>query len=354
MQLLQNKGYEVYAAASPEEGRKEEVGAIGVRCWDIPFARSPYSLKNLRAFRELSRLFAAYRFDLIHVHTPVAAFLGRYLAKAKGQGPVLYTAHGFHFYRGAPLKNWLLYYPLERLAAHLTDGLIVINDEDYQAALKMGFKPGENLFYVPGVGVDLEKYTRPPGSGALRKEVGISQEEIVVTCIAEFSPVKNHVFLLKAWGKVASSMSGVHLWLVGEGKLKERLEHKVRSGGIPRVYFLGFRQDIPKVLQDTDIFVLVSCREGLPRAVMEAMAAGKPVVASNVRGNRDLVEHGKTGFLVELGDVEGLAGYLKMLARDESLRLSLGAAGREKIKDYSLEKVLTEMEAIYSRYLSLK
>jgi len=111
---------------------------------------------------------------------------------------VLYTPHGFHFYRGAPLKNWLLYYPLERLAAPLTDGLIVINHEDYQTALKMGFKPGENLFYVPGVGVELEKYTAYPGSGALRKEVGISREEIVITCIAEFSPVKNHAFLLKA------------------------------------------------------------------------------------------------------------------------------------------------------------
>ena len=124
--------------------------------------------------------------------------------------------------------------------------------------------------------------------------------------------------------------------------------------GIPRVYFLGFRQDIPKVLQDTDIFVLVSCREGLPRAVMEAMAAGKPVVASNVRGNRDLVEHGKTGFLVELGDVEGLARYLKMLALDERLRLSFGATGREKIKNYSLNKVLAEIDSIYSRYFSLK
>lgn len=354
MQLLQNKGYEVHAAASPDEGRKEEVEAIGVKCWDIPFARSPYSLKNWRALKELSCLFEVYRFALIHAHTPVAAFLGRYLAKAKGQGPVLYTAHGFHFYRGAPIKNWLLYYPLERLAAPLTDGLIVINDEDYQAARRMGFKAGDNLFYVPGVGVELEKYTAYPGSGALRKEVGISRQEIVVTCIAEFSPVKNHVFLLKAWEKVASSIRGVHLWLVGEGKLKNRLEHKMQTLGIPRVYFLGFRQDIPKVLQDTDIFVLVSCREGLPRAVMEAMAAGKPVVASNVRGNRDLVEHGRTGFLVELGDVEGLAGYLEMLARDESLRLSLGAAGREKIKNYSLDKVLAEMDAIYSRYLSLK
>lgn len=353
MQLLQGKGYEVHAAASPDEGRKEEVEAIGVRCWDIPFSRSPHSLKNWRALRELGRLLEAYRFDLIHVHTPVAAFLGRYLAKAKGQGPVLYTAHGFHFYRGAPVKHWLLCYPLERLAARWTDGLIVINNEDYQAAQRMGLKPGENLFYVPGVGVDLAEYTRYLGPGALREELGISREEIVITCIAEFSPVKNHAFLLDAWEKVASSTSGVHLWLAGEGKLKERLEKEVRTLGVPRVYFLGFRQDIPKVLQDTDIFVLVSRREGLPKSIMEAMAAGKPVVASNVRGNRDLVEHGRTGFLVELGDVEGLARCLKLLARDENLRLALGNAGREKIKDYSLDKVLSEMEVIYSRYLSL-
>ncbi len=352
MQLLQNKGYEVHAAASPDEGRKEEVEAIGVRCWEISFSRSPYSHKNWRSFRELGRLFETHRFDLIHVHTPVAGFLGRYLARATGQGPVLYTAHGFHFYRGAPLRNWLLYYPAERMAARWTDGLIVMNREDYENALKMGFRPGDNLFYVHGVGVDVEKFAGGTGGINIREKLGLSKKDVVVTCVAEFSAVKNHAFLLEAWSRFIARAKNAFLWLAGDGSLRPYYERLVLEKGIERVYFLNYCRDIPQLLRETDIFVLVSKREGLPRSLMEAMAAGKPVVASNVRGNRDLVEHGKTGFLVELGDVNGLVDYLEMLARDENLRQSLGNAGRVKIEDYSLDKVLDEMEAIYSRYLA--
>ncbi|GAF26381.1 glycosyltransferase [Moorella thermoacetica Y72] len=351
MQLLQGKGYEVHAAASPDQGRKEEVEAIGVRCWDIPFSRSPYSLKNWRAFKELYRLFKSCRFDLIHVHTPVASFLGRYLARATGQGPVLYTAHGFHFFHGAPLRNWLLYYPAERLAARWTDGLIVMNREDYDSAIKMGFRPGENLFYVHGVGVDVDKFNSIVSSRSLRDKLGLKADDIVITCIAELIPRKNHLFLLKAWSRLTKKICSAHLLLVGDGVLRQALECWVNGKSVSRVHFLGFRRDIPQLVQEANIVVLVSRHEGLPRSLMEAMAAGKPVVASSVRGNRDLVDHGRTGFLVELGDVEGLAGYLELLARDENLRLALGRAGREKIGDYSLDKVLAEMDAVYSRYL---
>ena len=132
MRLLQHRGYEVHAVASPAEGRKDEVEAIGVRCWDIPFVRSPVSLKNLTAYRKLKSLLRRERFDLIHVHTPMGAWLGRLAAKRTGQGPVLYTAHGFHFYKGAPWPYWLFYYPAERVAARWTDILIVMNSEDYE------------------------------------------------------------------------------------------------------------------------------------------------------------------------------------------------------------------------------
>ncbi|MBC7324291.1 MAG: glycosyltransferase, partial [Moorella sp. (in: Bacteria)] len=142
-----------------------------------------------------------------------------------------------------------------------------------------------------------------------------------------------------------------HLLLVGTGELKNYLEEKVKREHIPLVHFLGFRRDVPEILRESDIVTLTSKHEGLPRCVMEAMAAGKPVVATNVRGNRDLVEDGRTGFLVELGDVPGLVVALERLARNPELRASMGAAGREKIRDYSLDRVLTEMAAIYGRYL---
>ncbi len=351
MRMLQGWGYEVHAAASSAEGHKEEVDAAGVVCWEIPFARSPYSQGNLEACRQLKALLREHRFDLIHVHTPVAAFLGRYLAKKTGQGPVLYTAHGFHFYKGAPWKNWVVYYTAERLAARWADGLIVMNGEDYENARRMGFEPDKNLFYVHGVGVDLSSFEAPPAAGGIRREFGLAESDVVVTCVAEMNPNKNHDFLLEGWKGVAGGHPHCHLLLVGTGELKSHLEEKVKREQIPRVHFLGFRRDVPEILRDSDIVTLTSKREGLPRCVMEAMAAGKPVVATDVRGNRDLVDDGHTGFLVRLGDVCGLAAALERLICDPELRASMGAAGRERIRDYSLERVLGEMSGVYSRYL---
>lgn len=351
IKLLQSWGYEVHAAASPAEGRKEEVERAGVICWDIPFARSATSPQNLRAYWKLRSLLKENHYALIHVHTPAAAWLGRLAAKHTGQGPVLYTVHGFHFYRGAPWHYWLFYYPAERLAARWTDGLIVINSEDYEQAQTMGFKPKQNLFLVHGVGVELERFAPAEERSSIRKELGLDDQDIVVACVAEFTPTKNHAFLLTAWRRVAGEEPRAHLLLIGDGQLKKTIERKIGVKRTPHVHFLGFRKDVPKVLQATDIFTLPSRREGLPRSVMEAMAAGKPVVATDVRGNRDLVDHGVTGLLVKLGDVEGLAGALLKLIRDPSLREKMGEASREKIRAYSLDRVIQEMAEIYARYL---
>ncbi|MGB9825611.1 MAG: glycosyltransferase [Desulfofundulus sp.] len=192
MRLLQDRGYEVHAAACPADGHKEEVEAAGVTCWDIPFARSPYGLGNINACRKLGRLLRKCRYHLIHVHTPVASFIGRFLAKATGQRPVLYTAHGFHFYRGAPIKDWLLYYTAERLAARWTDGFIVMNGKDYENAQKMGFVPAKNLFLVHGVGVDLRRYNiRDFDHLAFKARFWLGSNDVVVTCVAELNHNKN-------------------------------------------------------------------------------------------------------------------------------------------------------------------
>jgi glycosyltransferase involved in cell wall biosynthesis len=350
MKMLQEWGYDVHAAASAAEGRKEEVAALGVTCWEVPFARSPYSPANIRAFWRLRALMKEQRFGLIHVHTPVAAFMGRYLCRTISRGPVLYTVHGFHFYRGAPLINWLVYYAAERIAAPWTDGLIVMNGEDLASARKLGFVEGENLFCVHGVGVDLALYAGGEGE-AVRAEFGLEAGEVMVSCVAELTASKDHQFLLRAWQKLRERCSSARLFLVGSGKLGSALQKKVAMEKIPGVHFLGHRRDVPLILQETDIFVLVSEREGLPKSVMEAMAAGKPVVASNVRGNRDLVEHEKTGLLVERGDIGGLAAALERLIAGPELRDKMGRAGAARIKGYGLEKVLEEMSVIYRRYL---
>lgn len=352
IKLLQQYGCEVHAAASSAEGGMADVQETGAICWDIPFGRSPYSPANAKACLLLRRLLSRTHYDLIHVHTPVASFLGRLLARVTHQGKTLYTAHGFHFYHGAPLRNWLVYYTAERLAARWTDGLIVMNSEDAEAAQRMGFTLGENLFHVHGVGVDLDRYAPSSVRGSLiRTELGIDPSDTVVTCVAELNLNKNQSFLLDAWQRFSQRVGNAHLLLVGRGE-EGVLRAKIGRERISRVHLLGHRQDVADILQATDIAVLVSRREGLPRCVMEAMAAGKPVVASNVRGNRDLVDSGRTGLLVALGDVLGLASALETLASDAELRTTMGAMGRAKIQDYSLERALDEVASVYDRYLA--
>jgi len=355
MEMLQEMGYEVHAAACSSSGRREEVEKIGVTCWEIPFARSPYSPANLQAFFRLRDLLKEHHFDLIHVHTPVAAFLGRYLAKKTNQGSVLYTAHGFHFYEGAPLRNWLLYYSAEKLAVKWTDGLIVMNQEDFEAAQKrLGFRDGENLFLVHGVGVSVSDYSSAGQvleRSFIRDELDLDSDDVIVACIGELLPRKNQSFLLTAWEKIAEKRLNAHLLIVGDGQDRQKLEQIVREHSLANVHFLGFRRDVATILKDIDLLVHVSKHEGLPRVIMEAMAASKPIVATDVRGNRDLVEHGRNGFLVPPGDVDKLESALLRLIDNEELRESFGLKSFEKIKDYSLDNVLLEMKEIYSRFL---
>lgn len=350
LRYFQDKGYEVHVATRLGE-RRYELEREGIVCHNVAFSRSPYSLATISALKRLIKIMRANNFSLVHTHTPMGAFLGRFAARLTNTTPVLYTAHGFHFYRGAPLKNWLIYYTAEQTAARWTDGLIVMNDEDFENARRLGFQPEKNLFYVHGVGVELSRYSPSPGAGSIRAELGLGRDEVIVTCVAELTPNKNHTFLLDAWQRLSPRRGSAHLLLVVTGENEVALQRKVEREQIPRVHFLGYRKDVPQILQETDTVTLVSKREGLPKSIMEAMAAGKPVVATNVRGNRDLVEHERTGLLVEPGDVAGLAGALERLVSDRRLRETMGAAGRKKIQDYSLEKVLEEMTAIYDRYL---
>lgn len=351
IKLLQNKGYEIHAAANPDHGRKEEIAEMGVICWDIPFSRSPYDRSNIQAVKELKRLFQTNRFDLIHVHTPVASLLVRYLAKKLDQGPVLYTAHGFHFYQGAPIQNRLVYYTAEKLAAKWTDGLIVINQEDFQNGKKLGFTEDESLFFVHGVGVSLKQYN-VNRSFNIREKLGIKNSDVVITFIAELNRNKNHMFLLKNWENILQHVSNVHCLIVGKGKNGEALRQYVEENNLGHIHFLGYRNDIPTILSESDIVTLLSFREGLPRCVMEAMASKKPLVVTKIRGSRDLVQHGVNGFVVDLDDDCALTDSFIKLIRDPILRQQMGQASFERIQPYRLENVLEEMENIYSRYLA--
>lgn len=230
--------------------------------------------------------------------------------------------------------------------------MVVINKEDYTYAQSLGFIHKKNLFFVPGVGVDLNGYKVKISLKKIREELVIPNGKLLVTCVAEFSKNKNHQLLLQAWQKLDKNVIGdIYLLLVGEGALEKHYRSLVDKENIPHVYFLGFREDVTDILNESDIIVLTSKREGLPRCIMEAMACGKPVIATDVRGSRDLLQHGKTGYLVSSNQVNELVHALERLIKDNNLRKRMGEAGRAAVQSYSIENILQEMELIYERYL---
>lgn len=351
MKYLQSKGYEVWAAGSVDALVREELNGLGFKCIDISFSRSPLNKGNLNACRKLKMLFQKEDFALVHVHTPVAALLTRIAFRHSKNGEVLYTAHGFHFYKGASLLNWLIYYPLERLAARWTDKLITINNEDYSRALKMGFSKG-SVRYVHGVGVepaDMELTVEAKQS--LKHSLGISDGAVVISYVAEINKNKNHLFLLKNWKQIKEKCPTAVLLLIGEGDMKVELVKLIANDQLKDIHLLGYRNDVNELLQITDIVGLLSHREGLPKSIMEAMAASIPCVVSDTRGLRDLISNDRSGYVVPHGDDTSLVESFVSLLNEKEKRRTMGAAAFREVEPYRLENVLQEYITIYDDVL---
>lgn len=347
LRMLQEQGFEVWAAAkTTRKESREQLEEDGLKCIEIPFSRNPFGISSIKAYRLMRKLFRENHFDLVHVHTPAAAFIARAAARGTGQGKIVYTAHGFHFYKGAPFKNWLIYYAAEKIARKWTDVLITINKEDFENGRKLGYEEKRSLFLTHGVGVDIERYQLPEEVRiATRKVLGIKEDCVVFICIGELNKNKNQKWLLEAWKEIKDGNR--MLLIVGDGKLRNQLEAFARDNNTESVMFLGYRDDIPELLTASDVLVSVSRREGLPKNVMEAMAAGKPVIGSNVRGTRDLVKHDENGILVDLGDSLQLTNALQILSKSKDLREACGLRARSLVVDYSVERVMEEIKGVY-------
>jgi len=353
MKLLQDKGYEVHVATKLGN-RKQEFDDIGVIKHDINFSRSPYSPRVLTSLLQMEKLLREVHFSLVHVHTPVAAFVTRLACQRTNTHPVLYTAHGFHFYKGAPLKNWLLYYNMEKLAARWTDGLITINKQDYEVAKKFRLRKNGRVFYVPGVGVNVDTTQRRAAAvdrSMRRRELGIDDKSTVIITVGELNANKNHTQVLRALSKLRKT--NFHYLIVGTGEDELKLKKMVKELSLQnKVSFLGFRKDIPELLTVSDVFILTSRREGLPKAILEAMAVGLPIIATNVRGNRDLVLNGKNGLLVSLDDVDQTATAIEQLMGSKDLRNAMGEKSKELVGQYDLQSIIPLMERIYNFFLA--
>jgi len=348
MRQLQAHGWDVHAYAKNGPGRAA-LEQQGVTCHDIAIERHPLRLGNRRALRELTESFRDECFDVVHVHTPVAAVLGRLAARRARVPKVLYTAHGFHFHRGAPWLNWLLFYPLERWLARYTDILITINRED--AGRARSFPVRGQVVCLPGVGLDLERY-RPADAEQRRRhirlELGLHEREFVILCIAELNAQKNHLQLLHAVEQLHAAGRPVQCLLAGTGEMEDVLHAHIHDRGLQQVvHLLGHRSDIPDLLAASDVCTLLSHREGLPRAVLEAMAAGRPVVATDVRGSRDLVIDNWTGKLVPIGDVTRTVEAFDELVRDRAMRQTMGERAARLAVLYDITRLLQQMTLLY-------
>lgn len=347
MKWFQEQGYEVHLCARNDTGGPVETVPCCNRYFDLPFERSPLNPGNRGVYKALKRIVDEGKYTLIHCNTPVGGMLGRLCARdARGRGTkVVYTAHGFHFFKGAPLKNWLLFYPAERFLSRYTDLLITINGEDYARA--RGFH-AKKAALVNGVGVDLSRFGAAPERDAVRDALGIARDAHVVINVGEHIPRKNHETVLRA----VSGLPGVHVLFCGVGEKQDELEALARELGMEsRAHFLGFRRDVPALLAASDVFFFPSLQEGLPVSQMEAMAAGLPCVVSNVRGNADLVGPDDGGTLRPPRDVAGFSEDIARLLGDPALRERMGERNRREIQKYGLTEVLEQMAALYLEQL---
>lgn len=313
----------------------------GCTVYSLDTSRSPLDRGNLRAIRQIRSLVAKEKYDIVHCHTPVAAVCTRLACrKARRHGTrVFYTAHGFHFYTGAPLKNWLIYYPVEWLCAHFTDVLITINKEDYERAKKK--MKAKRVEYVPGVGVDLTKFGQTvTDKAAKRRELGVPEEAVWLLNVGELSRRKNQELIIHA----IAEFENAFLTIVGKGDLLRHLEEVANEVGVSaRVRFLGYRTDISELCDACDVFVFPSLQEGLPVALMEAMASGLPVVCSRIRGNTDLIDE-NGGALFDPHDVSDCEAALGTVLHGERNRF--GEYNLARIRAFSLDRINAQMEEI--------
>lgn len=351
IKYLQSEGYSLWGSAMSDSGEdKKRLMDLGVRCVDIPFSRSPLSISNIQAYKELKKLLHQEQFSLVHVHTPVASLLTRVAFRNVEYGKIIYTAHGFHFFKGAPKLNWFIYFSAEKLAAKWTDYLITINEEDYTTAHKL--LPKNKICYVPGVGVELVQLDISPlDKNTLREELGLRQDSVTIAFIAELNNNKNHQFLLRNWSGLKEEYPNLELLLIGDGEKEKELREFVQTKNLEGVHFLGFRTDVGEILKVSDIATLLSYREGLPKSTMEAMVEGLPCVVTNTRGLRDLVKHDETGFIINHGDDQKLIEAFSALAKSKTKREKMGKQATQQIKPFLLENVLPKYKAIYKDIL---
>lgn len=354
MNLLREWDYDVEVAAR-DTGFKEGIEKEGFKFHNIPFSRNPLSFSNFKAFFLLLKLMKDNKYIMIHTHTPVASFLGRFAGRIAKVPRIVYTAHGFHFHEyGSRLKNFA-YFKLEKFAGKFTDVLITINRDDYEVAKKGNLAPNGKIVYIKGVGVDTEKIKPENIEGKRLESINgvLHCKNPLILTVGRLEREKNFDQFLYMLKIVKDSGKKFHGLVIGEGPLKDYLEKIINKLKLNEVVkFTGYFTRAFEIISQAEVYVFTSSREGLPVSVMEAMAVEKPVVAYNIRGVRDLVVDGETGFLIPYRNVQQLAEKVLYLMNNPEIARIMGRKGRERIeKEFSIEKIKVEMSKLYREIL---
>ena len=318
---------------------------MGCRIFGIPFSRSVLTSDNLLAYRKIRSLLQSEHYELVHTHTPNASAITRIAARTHRKNGlcVYYTAHGFHFYHGAPIRNWILFYPLERFCSRFTDTLITINQEDYLFAVK--HMKAKRIVLIPGVGVNLERFQSAKADrAAFRRETGIPAEAFVLLSVGELNRNKNHQIILRAIAALPSQ--AIHYAIAGVGPCAAELQSLAEALGIGnRFHLLGYRKDVEQLYRNADLYLLPSVREGLNVSLMEAMASGLPCVVSNARGNVDLIPDPQ--FHCRATSAADFAAAIQRLIDHPDRREAAARTNRLVVQAFSTESVLKRLKDLY-------
>lgn len=347
VKMLKEKGYRVDVAARNNLDVKPGLELKNVdKVYDVPFSRSPYSKDNIKAYAKLKKIINENGYDIIHCNTPMGAAVTRLAAKKnrKKGTKVIYTAHGFHFYKGSPKMNWILYYPIEKLLSYKTDMLICINKEDYNLA-KKSFH-AKNTGYIHGVGFDKNRFDGRISKEEAREKLGIKDGETVLLSVGDLCERKNHKVIVKALSAVKNTNCRLYIagWDMLDGKLAELAESLEVAD---KVTFLGYTRQLSLYFSAADIYLFPSLQEGLPIALIEAMSQSLPVIATNIRGTNDLITDGDGGYLLTTDDYEGFAEKIEYLSAREDLRRKFGERNAAESQKYEVTPVIKEIETLY-------
>lgn len=348
MNMLIENGYAVDCACKIEGEHKlyKEKIDENIGFYDLPFTRNPLNIKNMVALYRLYKLQKENKYDIIHVHTPIAAAYTRLLKIAFKDVKIIYTAHGYHFYKGSSKLMWIIFYNIENYLSKYTDVLITINSEDYEASKEFKCK---RLLKMNGVGVDFKEFKENSIEEKIkiRESIDIRNDDFILIMVGEHNRNKNQIQLIKSIQHLEKKYPKIKAIFIGDGESIEENKEYVEKNNVENVKILGFRKNVNELINASDILVSLSHREGLPKNIIEGMICGKPIIATNVRGNRDLVEDSVNGYIVDVGNIDATIEIIDKMYKNKKEIENMSCESKRLAEKYKIEIIEKSLLEVY-------